>query len=312
MFALVTALKQSQQNKNQNLTNMAYNDVQNKYNYGKYNQQNIQSKVQTNTQKLAALEKELLNDDISDYNNINLRIDTEMKKANEDDNSLPSVMKAFERSMGKNTKYIFSKSRFFEGISFNDTKTKEILYEYYRLNVMMQMILSVISMTSGIIALEIQKEYDNGNLKSPTNSIFPDYFPVTFSLIVCTASTLFLLITIIADHIYYFRIEMQHIKISDDILRSQPLEVLELICFLIICIFHPNLLFNSMSYTLHNEKYNIPVTYTWNSTWMAISMCKMWFPIKYYLISPGSIINRANKIILYRKPHFAHTNCHPS
>ena len=262
MLSLITATKQIQSNQNKNVP---FNSIM---------------KNSVNEVLKAKLLKRDLDCSINDDN------------FNFDSNEMPPVLKTLNRSVGKKTQYIFSKSKLFDGISFGETKHKEILYEKYRTNALMQMIFTIISIVSGLIAVEIEKLYSNGVIKNTTRNYNTIIIGFYFSFI----SSIGLWMLIISDYVYFYSMQNQQIKISEEILRSQPKAVVELVLTFLVYISHPSPFLNEFKYTLKNDKFDIYLTYTWNSILLAIMMCRLWYPIKFYLINSEYYRPRSKRI----------------
>jgi len=279
MLGLITATKQIQSSQNPN-------SMLNNKSLGKF--------LNLKNRQMEDMENSILNDDPSLMN-----MESEFGGS---DNSIPPIMKALDRQIGKSTKYIFSKSKLFDGISFQETKLKEILYEQYRANVLMQMIISAVSIVTGLMATEIQKINDYTppqvmGMVTPTIIKSSSNLPaIQFSLYLCFACTIYLWVLIIADYFYYYRILSQHKKISEEILRTQPLAVLELVCTLLFFGLHPNPWLEGYKYNIKNEKFDTMLTYTWNSTFMAVSICRLWFPVKFYLVNSEYYKPRSKRV----------------
>ena len=187
-----------------------------------------------------------------------------------------------KKKYGKKTKYIFEKTKYFKEISIKDTKYKELIYEKYRSNTLFQMIFAILTLLSSIIGVEMQSKRDNTNSQTTKDHIIL-HLQVTY--IICSVSTLIELILCIADHFYFYDIVFQQKKISDEIIRSQSRPVIYLIILLILIIPHPNILFLDYYYTRYNEKFNVTVTYSYNSLFMVICLLRLYIILKFYLVN---------------------------
>ena len=154
-----------------------------------------------------------------------------------------SVFLEGHKVCGRNTKYIFAKTKYFKDISIKDTKYKELIYEKYRLNTLCQLLFSTISLACAIIGVEIQnnKVDGSGTIVIGINSEYDLQMKINY--IFCSITTVFLIILLIIDHFYFYDMQFQQKKISDEIQRKQSGPILQLVIGLIFFIPHPNMLF---------------------------------------------------------------------
>ena len=196
-----------------------------------------------------------------------------------------SVFLEGHKVCGRNTKYIFAKTKYFKDISIKDTKYKELIYEKYRLNTLCQLLFSTISLACAIIGVEIQnnKVDGSGTIVIGINSEYDLQMKINY--IFCSITTVFLIILLIIDHFYFYDMQFQQKKISDEIQRKQSGPILQLVIGLIFFIPHPNMLFVDYFYTTYNVKYQVTLRYSLNSLFMVFSLVRMVFILKFYLVN---------------------------
>lgn len=175
--------------------------------------------------------------------------------------------------LGENSKYIFqTKTKLFDGFNFIDTKEAEFLYYKYYLNSVLQCLVSFISVVTGIIEYEIS--YNN---KAPKSDIL--------ALWISFISSINLWVLIVFEYYINCKILYHNKRINESIWRASPKNIKSLIITFLIFLIHPNPLFKDVNVTMFNSKYNVTTHNSLNSIFALVSLLRLWYVVKYFLVS---------------------------
>ena len=206
--------------------------------------------------------------------------------------SLPFIMNS-QKTYGIKTQYAFENTKYFKDIKIEETKYCEFIYDKYKFNAICQGILVIISVFSSIMGVEIQRKYED-IINLPYQYLYLKQMEACY--VMCSVSSLFLWILMILDHFYYYDVVFQQIKISDSLTRKQPKAVIEIIIRLIICLPHPNHFLIGLNYKRYNEKYDVVLTYSYNSLLMVICTLRILLLVQFYLINSNFFSPQSKRI----------------
>jgi hypothetical protein len=210
-----------------------------------------------------------------------------------------------KKNIGELSKFVFAnKSKFLESVTFDDTKKLEFLNRKKMYNSLLQCIISFISIISSIIEYDINFRINSPDgikmisQNSPVQSSTLKYLNGMnlFVLWVCFISSIILWVLIIFDYLIKCEILHYQKRISDSIWRTETKNLLFLISTLIIFFLHPNPVFKDIKVPVRILKYKVTLYYSLNSIFGLISLFRLWFFIKYYLVSSEYNTTRVQRI----------------
>jgi hypothetical protein len=155
--------------------------------------------------------------------------------------------------------------------NYEETKKYECIYLQYKYNCLLMCIFSLISIISSII-----------NYEASSHNIGEDVELI--STLICFASSGLLYMALIFDYIIKSRITALVTKLPIRFIQTK-MSKLRLALMIAIFFFHPFPFTRQFDIPFYNKKYDMAYTTPLNAFFVMLCFFRMWFFIKYYLVS---------------------------
>jgi hypothetical protein len=192
------------------------------------------------------------------------------------DTSPTAIKEATRNVISKVIKYSDDKN-------YEDTKLYECIYLQYKYNCFLECIFSLISIISSIVNYEATMSENKTELVELTASV------------VCFISSGLLYTSLIFDYLIMNKITC--------IVTKLPLRFVEtgtsrlyLACYIAVFFFHPFPISRNVDIHFYNKKYDVNYTIPLNGFFALMCFFRLWFLIKYYLVSSPYFEPRTQRI----------------
>jgi hypothetical protein len=177
-----------------------------------------------------------------------------------------------EHTLKDTTKKVLTKLLLFrnEEKNYEDTKNYECIYLQYKYNCLLKCIFSLVSIISSII------NYEAAMMDKPNIELI--------SSIMCFLSSGLLYTALFFDYIIKNRITCITTKLPLRFVRTK-MSIIYLILKIVIFFFHPIPFTREIDLSFYNKKYDSTYTTSLNAIFTLLCFFRMWFFIKYYLVS---------------------------